>query len=222
MATFSVYILYKKNLLSVNLKSIENLKSDDEKNLPKIVGNNNTIHLTPSEFQNKIVYDVDRFDEYHQHSLNQSKISFWFSLIFASLGFMIITTSMLAFSKESEYIGLIAGTIIETVSVLFFYQSNKARQMMSEFFDKLRSDRKLEESLKLCESIDNDHMRNSVKVKLSLYFSGLDDSHNLASEVIQLSNHKGKTILKEEKNSGIADDEHNKTEQQKSVSPAEI
>ena len=189
IAIFAVWFSYKKKALSVNkLKDVRETSQETE--IPQIVGNNNTIHLAPSEFQKRIAYDVDRFDEYHQHSINQSKISFWFSLVFASLGFMIIATSIFTFDDKEGYIGLVAGTIIEVVSALFFYQSNKARQMMSEFFDRLRSDRKLEESLKLCDSIDNELMRDSVKVKLSFYFSGLEDSYNIASEVIQLTNSK--------------------------------
>ena len=208
LAIFAMWFTYKRKLLEPN--KFENIRKDkNEHDVPQIVGNNNTIHLAPSEFQKRIAYDVDRFDEYHQHSINQSKISFWFSLVFASLGFMIITTSIFTFDNENGFIGLIAGTIIEAVSALFFYQSNKARQMMSEFFDRLRSDRKLEESLKLCDSIDNDLMRNSVKVKLSLYFSGLDDNHNLASEVIRLSHPEER--IKKEVEIKNQDKIHNKT-----------
>ena len=57
---------------------------------------------------------------------------------------------------------------------------------MADFFDRLRQDRKLEESLKLCDSIDNEFLRNAVRVKLSLFFSGLEDSYNIATEIIRL------------------------------------
>jgi len=134
-----------------------------------------------------VTFDIDRFNEYHSQSLSQSKISFWFSLIFASIGFFIITTSIFTYNKEqgfSNYIGIVAGTIIDAVSALFFYQSNKARQLMSEFFDRLRMDRKMMESLRLCNSIDDDPMRNSLKITFSLYFSGLQKSEQLAKDII--------------------------------------
>lgn len=183
MTIFALFIVYKKKLLSLKVEPPKQNKGE----VPKIVGNNNTINFTPSEIQRQLAYDVDRFDEYHQHSISQSKISFWFSLVFASIGFMIIATSVFAYDDKTGYVGIIAGTIIDAVSALFFYQSNKARQLMSEFFDRLRSDRKLEESLKLCESIDNEILRSSLKVKLSLYFSGLENSDEIAKEIIRMA-----------------------------------
>ena len=92
--------------------------------------------------------------EYHAQGLSQSRISFWFSLVFASLGFAIIAFSIVLFTQQSgdtwsgagkPLFALVAGTIIDAVSALFFVQSNKARQLMTEFFDKLRTDRKLNE-----------------------------------------------------------------------------
>ena len=180
---FAMFIAYKKELFS---PQVGTTSKSDQSETPKIIGDHNTIHFTPSEIQRQLAYDVDRFDEYHQQSISQSKISFWFSLVFASVGFLIIATSVFAYDDKSGYIGIVAGTIIDTVSALFFYQSNKARQLMSEFFDRLRSDRKLEESLKLCESIDNEILRNSLKVRLSLYFAGLDNSDGIATEIIRM------------------------------------
>ena len=90
--------------------------------------------------------------EYHAQGLSQSRVSFWFSLVFASLGFAIIALSVGIFLQrvDNPNVGwletagkpvftLVAGTVIDAVSALFFVQSNKARQLMTEFFDKLRS-----------------------------------------------------------------------------------
>ena len=86
--------------------------------------------------------------EYHAQGIAQSKISFWFSLVFAALGFGVIVSGLLALQADKEiskqagsFIDMLAGTIIDSVPALFFVQSNKARQLMSEFFDKLRIDR---------------------------------------------------------------------------------
>lgn len=83
--------------------------------------------------------------EYHAQGLAQSKISFWFSLIFASIGFFVIIVSIFMVNRESDFVeqgqafvSLVAGTIIEAVSALFFVQSNRARQLMTDFFDRLR------------------------------------------------------------------------------------
>ena len=183
MAMVATYIAYKKKLFS-ELRKPD--KSDEAKG-PVIYGDRNIIHFTPSDLQRQLAYDPSKFDEYHRQSINQSKISFWFSLFFASMGFLIIATSVFTYNDKSGYLGIIAGTIIDTVSALFFYQSNKARQLMSDFFDRLRSDRKLEESLKLCDSIDESMMRNALKVRLSLFFSGLEAGDAMATEIMHLS-----------------------------------
>jgi heme/copper-type cytochrome/quinol oxidase subunit 4 len=188
MTIFAVWIGYRKQLFSEN-KPLR----DQEPRVPVIHGDGNVIHIGPAELQQRLAYDATRFDEYHQQSINQSRISFWFSLFFASIGFLIIATSIFTLSDKTGYVGIVAGTIIDVVSALFFYQSNKARQLMSEFFDKLRSDRKLEESLKLCEGIDNDLMRNSLKVTLSLDFAGLSGSDKMATEIIRLHAPESKT-----------------------------
>ena len=104
--------------------------------------------------------------EYHAQGLSQSRVSFWFSLTFASLGFAIIALSVGLFLQRIDnpsagwldtagkpIFTLVAGTVIDAVSALFFVQSNKARQLMTEFFDKLRVDRKLDEALRLMTEI---------------------------------------------------------------------
>lgn len=180
MTSFAVWIAYRKQLFARK----DDSQPRNEK-LPTIYGDGNVINLTPAELQQRLVYDADRFDEYHQQSISQSRISFWFSLFFASVGFLIIATSIFTYSDKTGYLGIVAGTIIDVVSAMFFYQSNKARQLMSEFFDRLRSDRKLEESLKLCENIDNEIMRNSLKVTLSLNFAGIDGAEAMARDIIR-------------------------------------
>jgi hypothetical protein len=127
--------------------------------------------------------------EYHAQGLSQSRISFWFSLVFASLGFAIIALSVGIFLQDTPAPGvgwlesagrplfaLIAGTIIDAVAALFFVQSNKARQLMTEFFDKLRVDRKLDEALLLMKQMQDPTMASRVQgiVALSFCDVGLD------------------------------------------------
>ena len=178
----AVYVAYRKNLFS----DPRNRDKTEEAKSPIIYGDGNVIHFTPSDLQRQLAYDPSKFDEYHRQSISQSQISFWFSLFFASMGFLIIATSVFTYNDKTGYLGIVAGAIIDVVSALFFYQSNKARQLMSDFFDRLRSDRKLEESLKLCDSIDEPLMRNALKVRLSLFFSGLESGDAVATEIIRL------------------------------------
>ena len=183
MAVVATYVAFKRNLFGpLKKKDIQ-----DEVKGTVIYGDGNVVTVAPSDLQKQLAYDPTKFDEYHRQSISQSRISFWFSMFFASMGFLIIATSVFTYSDKSGYLGIVAGTIIDVVSALFFYQSNKSRQLMSEFFDRLRSDRKLEESLKLCDSINDALMKNALKVRLSLFFSGLEASDSVVTEIIRLS-----------------------------------
>lgn len=115
--------------------------------------------------------------EYHAISMRQSRISFWFSIGAASVGFFIILMgSALALGgvqSATAVITIISGIVIDAVAALFFVQSNQARRLMTDFFDKLRDDRKFNESLRLCESIELPETKANIKANLSLYFAGV-------------------------------------------------
>lgn len=130
--------------------------------------------------------------EYHAQGIAQSKISFWFSLVFAAIGFGVIVMGLLTLQADKEFskqagslVTMLAGTIIDAVSALFFVQSNKARQLMSEFFDKLRIDRKLEESLRLCGEIQHSTvMRDRVRALIALNFSDVKPKEELVAAIL--------------------------------------
>jgi hypothetical protein len=70
--------------------------------------------------------------EYHEQGISQYRISFWFSLVFASIGFAIIALSVAIFlqgtngkdgwaeSAGKPIFTLVAGTVIDAVAALFF------------------------------------------------------------------------------------------------------
>jgi hypothetical protein len=115
---------------------------------------------------------------------------------FAALGFVIIIISILVFvfdQRESvtfldkastPLFSMVAGTIIDAVAALFFVQSNKARQLMTEFFDKLRTDRKLDESLALVSEMGNNGTATRVKALLCLNFAEIDVKDDLFRQVV--------------------------------------
>jgi hypothetical protein len=72
----------------------------------------------------------------------------------------------------STKVPLIAGAIAEATGGLFFVQSNRAQSQMLEFFDRLRLDRRLEESLKIADSIPDETLQSRLKVVLALELSG--------------------------------------------------
>lgn len=130
------------------------------------------------------------FKEYHAQSLAQSRISFWFSIVFASIGFFIIVISILtAIYLENNTVGsiisLISGIVMEAVSALFFVQSNKSRELMSSFFDKLRTDRKLEDAIILANQIPDEQLQSKIKVILSLNFAEVTTTDEILGVVLK-------------------------------------
>lgn len=81
-------------------------------------------------------------------------------MVFASLGFLVIVLAFVTVFLSDDggvdsanVITLVAGTIVEVISALFFVQTNRARVLMVDFFDRLRVDRKLREALSLAEQV---------------------------------------------------------------------
>jgi hypothetical protein len=114
---------------------------------------------------------------YHHNGLSQSQISFWFSIGAASIGFLVIVVGVISIFSGSQLttsvVSIGSGAVIDAVAALFFTQSNQARRLMTEFFDKLRTDRQFNESLRLCDAIQDEHTRAGLQVQLSLFFAGL-------------------------------------------------
>jgi hypothetical protein len=115
--------------------------------------------------------------EYHSRGLAQSTQSFWFSLLAATLGFIVIILAIVLAIFRPQDIGvaivqLASGTVIEAVSALFFVQSNKARELLVKFFDKLREDRKLEEAMVFARDMPDGELKQRLHVALAASFSG--------------------------------------------------
>lgn len=131
---------------------------------------------------------VHQVVQYHAQSLAQSRISFWFSIGAAAFGFLVIVigvvTLFMGISTTPSYASIGAGVIIDAISALFFTQSNRARRLMTEFFDKLRRDRQFNESLRLCRSITDDYLQSLLKVQLSLFFAGIPVADEITQTLI--------------------------------------
>ena len=137
-----------------------------------------------AEPKNAEVRRIALAETYHSQGLSQADLSFKASMLFAVVGFGVILASIYYaltspsptqvgfFNRYGEpVLAVVAGTIIDAVAGLFFIQSNKSRALMSEFFDRLRADRKLDESLRLVESIERKDLADEVRVMLSLHFA---------------------------------------------------
>lgn len=127
-------------------------------------------------------------DNYYSQALNQSKVSFWFSLAGASIGFFVIILSIFLYQDDRNGVALfslISGVVIEGVSVLFFTQTNRDQKRRSEFFENLRKDKLYKESVALCNSVSDIKSRDALKIQIALNFAGVSDSIQVANTIIQ-------------------------------------
>ncbi len=134
----------------------------------------------------EIPFEVEQLTNYYSQILAQSKVSFWFSLVFASLGFVAILLAAFLYTdgKQGTTIAqFVAGVIMEAVASLFFVQSRNAQQSMGDFFDKLRKDRLHMESRKLCDAIDSQHVKDALKLNLSLHYAGVGSAEEIAKQI---------------------------------------
>lgn len=132
-------------------------------------------------------FETEQLSKYYGEVLAQSKVSFWFSLVFAVIGFLVIIISAFMYSAKGDsttFVQMLAGTIIDAVAGLFFVQSRKAQESMADFFDKLRKDRQHTDSKKLCESIENTIARDALKIELSLYYAGIPNSSEASKALL--------------------------------------
>ncbi|MBD9425703.1 hypothetical protein IB232_10265 [Pseudomonas sp. PDM15] len=136
----------------------------------------------------KLPFETEQLANYYAQVLGQSKVSFWFSLVFASVGFLIIVLAafMHANAESSSTIArFIAGGIVDAVAALFFVQSKRAQESMADFFDKLRRDRNHMEARKLCEGLEAKEARDALKVRLALHYAEVASPDSIAESIIK-------------------------------------
>ena len=122
----------------------------------------------------KVPFETEQLANYYSQVLAQSKVSFWFSLVFASIGFFIIVIAAFVHSQSdvgSTIARFIAGGVVDAIAVLFFVQSKQAQQSMGDFFDKLRRDRNHVEARKLCEALGTQEARDALRIRLALHYA---------------------------------------------------
>ena len=134
-----------------------------------------------------VPFETEQLAQYYSQVLAQSKTSFWFSLIFASLGFAVIVIAGFLYSTTSQgatVAQFFAGVIMDTVAALFFVQSKNAQASMGEFFDKLRRDRQALEARKLCESLEDAVARDTLRIELALSYAAIPESSKVAKSIL--------------------------------------
>ncbi|MBB3190919.1 TRADD-N-associated membrane domain-containing protein [Halomonas cerina] len=135
-----------------------------------------------------IPFEIEQLTNYYSQILTQSKISFWFSLVFASLGFAIIVVAAFLYTDGSgtaTVAQFVAGVIMDAVAGLFFVQSRNAQESMAEFFDKLRSDRLHMESRRLVDNVSSETAKDALRLHLSLHYAGVSNAEGVAKGITE-------------------------------------
>lgn len=89
-------------------------------------------------------FEVVALSNYYNHALLRANVSFWFSIVFASIAFCVIIFAFATHDRADLWgtvVKAASGTVIDAVASLFFVQSTNAQKSMSDFFEKLRLDR---------------------------------------------------------------------------------
>lgn len=135
----------------------------------------------------KVPFETEQLANYYAQILVQSKTSFWFSLVFASIGFLIIVLAafMHADTEAGSTIArFVAGGVVDAVAALFFVQSKRAQESMAEFFDKLRRDRNHVEARKLCDSLQKEEARDALRVRLALHYAEVEAPDRISEAIM--------------------------------------
>ncbi|MBF0150595.1 MAG: hypothetical protein HQL84_11175 [Magnetococcales bacterium] len=173
---------------SVRQGNIQLEKVSDKKGFGEFENKINFSKDNEGMLKEDLSFETEQLARYYSQVLAQSKISFWFSLVFASLGFTVIIMAAFMYKEgsfTSTSIQAFAGVVMDSVSALFFIQSKNAQKSMGEFFDKLRNDRLHLESRKLCDNITNQIGRDGVKMHLALHYAGLPEAITTAQKILE-------------------------------------
>ena len=145
--------------------------------------------------------------KYYQQSLEQSNISFWFSLGMGSLGLFIILSAIFSLPNQKNevvqmYINIVSGIVIQSVSALIFVQSNKATKTMIDFAEKIRLDRWMRKGITLTDTIGNEDLKSKVKAIITMNLLGIkisDSDKEVLAKITDYDKSIGSTYNPEDK-----------------------
>ncbi|MEM6409236.1 MAG: hypothetical protein AAF700_12580 [Pseudomonadota bacterium] len=127
-------------------------------------------------------FEITALASYYNQALSRAQISFWFSLIFASIGFGVIIMAFASHDSSDisgSVLKIVSGTIIDAVAALFFVQSTNAQKSMSEFFEKLRHDRLNAEAREMVAEIEDATSRDQVRIDMIGKYTGIAFAKNV-------------------------------------------
>lgn len=183
VALASIIAAFRAGVLrSVKVGSLEIKATDREVQEAREV-----IRAVTAPDAERVPFETEQLANYYAQVLAQSKTSFWFSLVFASIGFLIIVLAafMHADAEAGSTIArFVAGGVVDAVAALFFVQSKRAQESMADFFDKLRRDRNHVEARKLCESLETKEAKDALRVRLALHYAEVEAPDTIVESIM--------------------------------------
>jgi hypothetical protein len=125
--------------------------------------------------------------KYSAQGLAQSRVSFYTSIVFASLGFLVLLGGVAYGLSNGEknfvWLPIVSGAVVEAVAGLFFTTSASTQRVMVEFFDKLRSDKRVEDAMTIAEQLEDRTQSGRLRVLLALQFAEVSEIGTLFTQV---------------------------------------
>jgi hypothetical protein len=133
----------------------------------------------------------DSIKRVYNNAIVQYRNSFYFSLIFATVGFgVIFYTLVFRNNANTSWPAVVVSAIIEAVPALFFYLSDKARKQMIEVFVDLRHDNEIARAYELLRTMRDPQKLEALKEEIIRY-TLLTNSHNrLSTRTVKIQNIK--------------------------------
>jgi len=175
---------------SATTKKVKLFNLEIDRNLAAEENYSEIINSIKKEDNKDVTLGIEQLAKYYTLISKQTKVSFWFGLIFAIFGFsilLIVTFSNTDLNPGKTIVSFLSTAIIEGVSILFFSRSYKAQKEMEQFFSKLRKDKQQGITRQLVESIEDSTLKDTVKIQLALYYSGLQNNISSINDAIQVA-----------------------------------
>jgi hypothetical protein len=128
--------------------------------------------------------------KYASHGLAQSWISFIVSVLFAGLGFVVILTGVLFVtfrhgSLTTAAVSALSGTVVEAVAGLFFALNRMNQKNMIGFYDRLRSDQRVEHAINMARKLPESYLATRLQALLALRFTETDPIAELFQQLLR-------------------------------------
>lgn len=121
----------------------------------------------------------DSIKKVYNNAILQYRNSFYFSLIFATVGFgVIFYTLIFKNNGNTSWPAVVVSAVIESVPALFFYLSDKARKQMIDVFVDLRHDNEVARAYELLRTLKNPDKLEALKEEIVRHtlLSGIQES----------------------------------------------